>query len=71
MENKEMTLEQKARLVKFGHRVWKMLSPEEKDAYYCDTGTIGFVEDVVDMLHLSNCVVPLSEIEAIHNLIIR
>lgn len=68
--NNNLTKEQKNRLCKVGRRIWRMLSDDERDAYYCDTGTIGFVENVATLLHLGLCTVTLDEFERIHNYII-
>ena len=32
--------------------VWKELSTEEKEAYYYDTGKIGFISDIARVLHM-------------------
>lgn len=39
------------KLGQFAKNVWQELDDEAKDAYYCDTGTYGFLEDVVAMHH--------------------
>lgn len=39
------------KLGQFAKEVWQELDDEAKDAYYCDTGTYGFLEDVVGMHH--------------------
>ena len=67
----KLTKENARRLVNFGRKVWKMLTDDEREAYYIDNGTIGFVEDIATVLHFQLCEVSLTEFEAIHNLIIR
>lgn len=62
----ELTKEQTGRLITFGRRLWKTLTQEEREAYYADIGTIGFVEDVSRILHLNLCTTSLSHFEAIH-----
>ena len=32
--------------------VWKELSTEEKEAYYYDTGMIGFISNIARVLHI-------------------
>ena len=66
----ELTKTQISRLINVGRKIWKMLTPDEQSAYYVDIGTIGFVETVADLLHLSLCTVSLKDFEAIHNAII-
>ena len=71
MENtKELTKEQAARLITVGRKIWKMLTPDEQEAYYVDIGTIGFVENVASMLHLNLYTTSLKTFEFIHNSII-
>ena len=71
METTELTRDQIARLITFGRKIWKSLTEQEREAYYCDHGTIGFVEDVASLLHLELCSVSLSRFEFIHNSIIK
>ena len=40
------------RLITFGRRVWNMLTKEEQENYYYNTGTMGFVEDIMAILHI-------------------
>lgn len=65
----ELTKAQISRLINVGRKIWKMLTPDEQYAYYVDIGTIGFVETVAELLHLSLCTVSLKDFEAIHNAI--
>lgn len=67
MKKLKLTHAQEERLVQFGDHVWSTLTEEERDAYYCDNGTIGFVEDCIAMLHLQNYDFPLPVLERIHN----
>lgn len=41
-----------ARLKYFCRQVWWFLTDDEKDAYYCDIGIIGFIEHCAQMLHI-------------------
>ena len=66
----ELTKLQAGRLITVGRKIWKMLTPDEQSAYYVDVGTIGFVETIADLLHLSLCTLSLKDFEAIHNAII-
>jgi hypothetical protein len=66
----ELTKTQISRLINVGRKIWKMLTPDEQSAYYVDTGTIGFVETVAELLHLDLYTVSLKDFEAIHNAII-
>ena len=68
--SRELTKEQIGRLITVGRKIWKMLTPDEQSAYYVDIGTIGFVEDVASILHLSLCATSLKTFEFIHNGII-
>lgn len=58
---------QTARLVTLTRRIWKSLSREERENYYNDTGTIGFIEDVARILNLHTYKLTLNEFETIHN----
>ncbi|MBO7323430.1 MAG: hypothetical protein J6U51_07600 [Bacteroidales bacterium] len=62
----ELNKKQIGRLITAGRRIWKSLTPEEQEAYYYDTGTIGFVEDVAKLLHLHIYNTSLTTFEAIH-----
>lgn len=40
------------RMTQVGRRVWNALTNDEREAWYCDTGTYGFIECVADILHI-------------------
>lgn len=48
-----MNSKDKARVATVAVQVWHLLSEDEKTDYYYTTGTIGFVEDIIDMLHIN------------------
>lgn len=59
-----------ARLVMFGRQIWLSLSEDERACYYDDSGTLGFVDDVMKILHIhENEIESLQEFERIHWLI--
>lgn len=59
------------KLITVGHTIWhKLLTAEDREQYYHDTGTIGFVENVANLLHMGLEKVTLTEFEDIHNKII-
>lgn len=47
-----MNSKDKTRVATVAAQVWQLLTEDEKTDYYYTTGTIGFVEDIVDMLHI-------------------
>lgn len=71
MSGTALTRIQKGRLVTIARRIWKSLSREEQERYYNDTGTIGFIEDVAQLLGLHLCTLTLGEFEQIHTKIFR
>ena len=42
----------KFRLTELCNTIWKLLTNDERENYFYDCGTIGFVEAVADMLYL-------------------
>ena len=42
----------KAREATVAAQVWQLLSEDEKTDYHYTTGIIGFIEDIIDMLHI-------------------
>lgn len=48
-----MNSKDKTRVATVAVQVWQILSEDEKTDYYYTTGTIGFVEDIIDMLHIN------------------
>lgn len=47
-----MTMNEMKRMTQVGRRTWNALTNAEKDAWYCDTGTYGFIECIADILHI-------------------
>ena len=41
----------KNRLIQLAKTIWPFLTNDEKEAYYCDCGTIGFIEDLCHLIH--------------------
>lgn len=66
MNNTGLTMEQSKRLVAVARKIWRTMTPDERNRYYYDTGTIGFVENVASLLGLGLHKVTISEFEAIH-----
>lgn len=58
-----MTKLELARLTKIALSAWKLLDVEEKEAFYTDTGTIGFVENVANLLHIDISTMSLNELD--------
>lgn len=50
--------------VEFAKKVWDLLPYEQKDRYYCGTGTIGFVEDMTQVYGTD---LTDDEYESVHN----
>lgn len=48
----KLTKTQINRLKTFGRKTWNSLTKEEQESFYYDTGTIGFVECMADVLHI-------------------
>ena len=60
------------RLITFGRRVWNMLTKEEQENYYYNTGTMGFVEDIMAILHIHKLEFESEEqFEYVHELITK
>lgn len=51
-----MNSKDKARVATVAAQVWQILSEDEKTDYYYTTGIIGFVEDIISMLHIDMAV---------------
>lgn len=47
-----MNSKDKARVATVAAQVWQILSEDEKTDYFYTTGIIGFIEDIIDMLHI-------------------
>lgn len=60
------------RLITFGRRVWNALTREEQENYYYNTGTMGFVEDIMAILHIHKLEFESEEqFEYVHELITK
>lgn len=59
------------RLCKFGRKVWKSLTHNERVNYYYDTGTIGFVEKISSILYIDLDEFSQEEFEKIYEFIIK
>lgn len=66
----EKTQAKIARITQFGRSIWLSMTDRERSCYWYDTGTIGFVEHIFDILHLSTADVTPEQFEQIHNSII-
>ena len=53
------------RLKEVSIAIWKMMTEEEKAGYYCDTGIIGFVEDVSGIIGFDIDSINIEEFESI------
>lgn len=51
-----MNSKDKARIATVAVQVWQILSEDEKTDYFYTTGIIGFIEDIIDMLHIDMAV---------------
>ena len=49
-----MNSENKARVATVAVQVWQILSEDERADYFYTTGIIGFVEDIIGMLHIDS-----------------
>ena len=58
-----MTKNELTRLTKIALSTWRLLDVEEKEAFYADTGTIGFVENVANLLHIDISTMSLNELD--------
>ena len=47
-----MTTHELKRMTQVGKRVWNALTNEEREAWYYDAGTYGFIECIADILHV-------------------
>lgn len=47
-----MNSKDKARVATVAVQVWQILLEDEKENYFYTTGIIGFIEDIIDMLHI-------------------
>ena len=56
------------KLIRVGHTIWhELLTDDDREQYYNDSGTIGFMENVANLLHMDLEEVTLTEFEAIHD----
>lgn len=47
-----MNKKEKTRLTEVCYAVWSLLTTIEREQYYCDCGTIGFIEVIATMLYM-------------------
>lgn len=66
-----MTKEQINRIKVVGTSIWNRLTKQEQEAFYYDTGTIGFVECVADLLHIKLKLLDYEIIEELQAFITR
>ena len=64
-----MKREELTHLTKIAQTVWTGLSDYEREAFYIDTGTIGFVEAIADLLQMDISTMTLAEFDEIWNTI--
>lgn len=60
MENSKIN-----RLATFCEQTWSLLSTDEKERYYYDHGIIGFIEDCMTILNISDKEVTVDDIDFI------
>ena len=54
---------QKQRFVAIARQIWQSLTDDEQEDYYYTEGTIGFLEDVAQILHMNICDADATEAE--------
>lgn len=50
------------RFTTFCEQTWSLLSTDEKERYYCDHGIIGFIEDCMTILNISDKEVTIDDV---------
>jgi hypothetical protein len=40
------------RIINLGKELWNLLTEDEQEKYFCDNGALGFLEDVITILHI-------------------
>lgn len=58
-----MTKEELTRLTEMAQTIWELLTEDEREAFYVDIGTIGFVENVANLLHINISTMLLDELD--------
>jgi hypothetical protein len=58
-----MTKLELTRLTEMAQTIWKLLTEDEQERYYVDLGTIEFVENVADLLHIDISTMTLDELD--------
>ena len=61
--------QQITRIIDLGKTVWENLSRTERERYYCDDGTIAFVDHLLTILHLDQLFIPTEDFEKLLNAI--
>lgn len=64
-----ITTNEMNRLITVGRELWNQLTDDERETWACDTGTLGFVEHVQEILHID--LNDVDQFEQIHDLIIN
>lgn len=58
-----MTQKELTHLTETAQTIWKRLTEDEREAFYADIGTIGFVENVAGILHMDISTMTLDEFD--------
>lgn len=58
-----MTKQELTHLTEMAQAIWELLTEDEQKAFCVDTGTIGFVEKVADLLHIDISTMTLDELD--------
>ena len=64
-----MTREELNRLAEMAQTVWKPLTDDEREAFYADIGTIGFLENVANLLHMDISTMTLDEFDELWEMV--
>ena len=60
-----MSKEDKVRLKEMCIKVWSLLTDDEKEQYYYNDGTIGFVEDMSNILYIDSNKLTVTDLDDI------
>ena len=72
MENTRiMSKEQIDRIIRYGRRAWKLLTPEERNIYTNDIGIAKFVECVASILRVNDYYISFTDLDAVIQMIIN
>ena len=64
MDKEKLTHNDEDRVVYIADHIWHTLTKDERELWYSDTGTIGFIEEVIYLLHQE---VTEDFVERVHN----